>query len=116
MNKKNAEIRPKQGSPHRISPELYFGQVWLEKDLFNMVRLFAHWNHVSNKKAAHLLITYGLQYYATAILRAEEARQSGLQPPEIRQLPFDTIAAIVEKIKKEQKKTHASPQSESNPR
>ena len=71
-----------------------------------MVHLFGHWNHVSDKRAVHQLITYGLQYYATAIVRAEKARQSGTQSPPTEQLySLDAIAAIVENVRKQQKQT-----------
>ena len=101
-----------RGSPAREYPDLCYRHVYLERDLYNMVHLFGHWNKVSDKRTVHQLITYGLKYYATAILRAEEARQANAPPPKIRQLPFDTIAAIVDKIKKQQKETHVLPQSE----
>ena len=35
-------------SPHYRNPELYNGPVWLERDLFNMVHLFAHWNPLTS--------------------------------------------------------------------
>jgi hypothetical protein len=93
-----------RGSPARRYPDLYYRHVYLERDLYNMVHLFGHWNNVSDKKAAHILITYGLQYYAVAILRAEKARQSGQKPQKHEPLySFEAISNFISQIKKRDK-------------
>lgn len=43
------------GSPRRRSPILYYGQLWVDKDMFDLVRQFADWENLSMKAAAHQL-------------------------------------------------------------
>ena len=69
------------GSPHRRSPELYYGQVWIEHEMYDSVRMFADWNKLSMKSAAHQLLNFGLTYYAIAQLRLEQARQANEKTP-----------------------------------
>ena len=55
---------------------MYYGQVWIEHELYDTVRLFADWNKLSMKSAVHQLLKCGLTYYTIAQLRLEQARQA----------------------------------------
>ena len=82
MPDKKAVKRPKwYGSPHHHSPETYYGQLWVDHKTFDSVRLFADWNKLSLKSAAHQFLNFGLTYYAIAQLRLEQARQANEKMP-----------------------------------
>ena len=61
------------GSPRRRSPEMYYGQLWVDHKTFDSIRLFADWNKLSLKSAVHQLIIFGLNYYAIRQLQLEQA-------------------------------------------
>jgi hypothetical protein len=65
---------PGTGSPRKMYPELYYAHVYIDKQLFDTVRLFGHWNILSIKSAVHQILIFGklLRYRATAI-RASSA-------------------------------------------
>ena len=99
------EIKRKTvGSPRKMYPLLYYGQVWIDKPLFDMVRLFADWNKISLKSAVHQLLTFGLNYYAIAQLRLEQARQANEKPPEPTKLySLDAISNYLTRIYQKRK-------------
>ena|SRR5208283_2410141 len=116
MADKKAVKRTSSGSPHRRNPELYFGHVYIEREMFNMVKLFAYWHHISTKSAAHQLIKFGLQYYAEAILKAERARQLGKEVPKPEFFSYGAITNYIKTIKKKEKELPKIPaQEENNP-
>lgn len=87
------------GSPRKNYPSLYYGHAYIEQQLFNTVCLFANWNKLSIKMAVHQLLIFGLNYYAIAQLRLEQARQANEKPPEPRKLySLDAISSYLTRI------------------
>jgi len=108
------ETKPqKTGPPRKIYPLLYYGHVYIDKPLFDMVHLFADWNRISLKSAVHQLLTFGLNYYAITQLRLEQARQANEKPPEPTKLySLDAISNYLTRIYKKRKELPKIPGQE----
>ena len=61
----------KSGSPRRRNPEMYYGQVWIDRQMFDNIRLFADWEKLSKKAAVYQLLVWGLHFYCVQQLRLE---------------------------------------------
>ena len=91
------------GIPMKRYHDLYYGHVYLDRKLYNTVRLFAEWENSSLKAATYQLIIFGLHFYCVTQLRLEQARQTKQTPERTHIYSLDDIGNLLARMHKAKK-------------
>ena len=104
MAKEKPEEKPSwYGSPHRRNPELYYGEVWIDRQMFDNVRLFADWEKLSIKAATYQLLTLGLHFYCVQQLKLEQASLLKETPEHVAVYGVNDFPRLLNNIRKAHK-------------
>lgn len=91
------------GSPHRRDPELYYRHVWVDRQTFDLIKIFSYWENISLKSAVFHLLKFGLHFYVVQQLNLEQARLTHTIAEHTELYSVEDLARLIKHVGKAKK-------------